>query len=66
MEGQPIHEALVGTNPRQYLVADIRGSHPGDVIEVELSEDGKSIVDWKNRTVEEFLRDFDGTGREVD
>lgn len=58
---QSAHEAMVGPNPRQYLVADIRASEPGDIVEVKLSESGTDIVDWTNRTDEELMRDFDGT-----
>jgi hypothetical protein len=61
LEGQPAHEAMVGPNPRQYLVEHLRGSKPGDFVKVKLSEDGKSIVDWVNRTDEEFWRNFDAT-----
>jgi len=60
LEGQPTHEAMVGPNPRQYLVAHIRDSKPGDFVEVKLSEDGKNIADWANKTDEEFWRDYDG------
>jgi hypothetical protein len=52
---------MVGPNPRQYLVEHLRGSKPGDFVKVKLSEDGKSIVDWVNRTDEEFWRNFDAT-----
>lgn len=61
LAGQPTHEARVGPNPRQYLVANIRESKPGDIVEVTSTEDGKGIVDWRNKTTEEFLRDLDGT-----
>lgn len=66
MEGHPIHEAVVGPNPRQYLVADIRGSRPGDIVEVKLSEDGENIIAWTNRTRDELWRDFNGTWGECD
>jgi hypothetical protein len=61
LEGQPTHEAMVGPNPKQGLVPRIRGSGPGDIVEVKLSEGGTDIVDWTNRTDEELMRDFDGT-----
>jgi len=61
LENQTAHEAIVGPNPRQYLVADIRASEPGDVVEVKLSESGTDIIDWTNKTDEELVRDFGGT-----
>lgn len=66
LEGEPTQEAWVGPNPRQYLVADIRASHAGDIVEVTLTEDGHSIVDWVNKTNEEFWSSFDGTLGECD
>ncbi|CAN0622928.1 conserved protein of unknown function [Burkholderia multivorans] len=66
MEGQPIHEAVVGPNPRPYLVADIRESRPGDIVEVTLSEDGENIVAWANRTHDEFWSTFNGPWEECD
>jgi len=57
LEGHPTHEALVGPNPRRYLVADIRESKPGDIVEVTLTEDRDGIVDWINKTNEEFWMD---------
>lgn len=61
LEGQSTCEAMVGPNPRQYLVADIRESTPGDRVKVTLSGDGENIVDWKNRTHEALWSDFSGT-----
>lgn len=61
LENQSAHEAMVGPNPRQHLVADIRASKPGDIVEVRLSESGTDIVDWTNRTDGELMRDFGGT-----
>jgi hypothetical protein len=61
LEGQPTHDAMVGPNPRRYLVANIRESRTGDSVELKLSEDGMGIVNWVSRTDEEFWRDFDGT-----
>ena len=66
LEGQPTHEAWVGPNPRQYLVANIRASRAGDTVEVALAEDGNSIVDWVNKTDEEFRSSLDGTFGECD
>jgi len=66
LEGHPPQEAMVGPNPRRYLVADIRESRPGDIVEVKLTEDGSGIVHWINETNEELWTDFDGTYGEVD
>lgn len=66
LAGQPTHEARVGPNPRQYLVANIRESKPGDIVEVTLTEDGDSIADWINKTNEEFWSSFDGALGECD
>jgi hypothetical protein len=66
LEGQPTHDAMVGPNSRRYRVANIRESKPGDIVQVTLTEDGDGIVDWRNKTSEEFLRDLDGLGGEVD
>lgn len=66
LEGQSILDALVGPNPRRYLVADIRESKPGDIVEVELSEDGKHIVGWTNKTREQLWSTFNGTWGECD
>ncbi|TCF97850.1 hypothetical protein BZM26_28890 [Paraburkholderia strydomiana] len=61
LENHSAHEAMVGPNPLQYLVAHIRASKPGDIVEVRLSKSGADIVDWTNRTDEELMRDFGGT-----
>ncbi|APA84062.1 hypothetical protein BJG93_00580 [Paraburkholderia sprentiae WSM5005] len=66
LDGQPTREAVVGPNPRQGLVWRIRESRRGDTVEVLLSEDGKSILDWTNKTHDELLEDFDGTFGESD
>jgi hypothetical protein len=66
LEGQLPHEGWVGPNPRQYLVANIRESKPGDIVEVTLTHDGRGIVDWINETTENFLRGLDALGGEVD
>ncbi|MEM5368981.1 hypothetical protein V4C53_23525 [Paraburkholderia azotifigens] len=68
LEGQPTHEAMVGPNPRQYLVAHIRESQHGDIVEVTLAEDGSDsdIVDWANITRERLMEDFDETWGESD
>ena len=66
LEGQPTHEAMVGPNPRRYLVANIRGDRPGDIVEVKLSEDRKNIVRWTNKTREQLWSAFEGTRGECD
>ena len=66
LDGQPAHEAIVGFDPSQGLVGRIRGSRPGDMVEVLLARDGKSIVGWINKTEDELWRDFDGTWGESD
>ncbi|BCG04727.1 hypothetical protein PPGU19_092950 (plasmid) [Paraburkholderia sp. PGU19] len=63
LHGQPPVEAVVGPNPTQYLVADIRGSGPGDFVEVQLSNDGEDIVKWVNRTREELWNALIETGK---
>lgn len=61
LENQPVHEAVVGRNPPQYLVARIRESSPGDLVEVTLSGDHQRFVDWRNATEERLWEDFSGT-----
>lgn len=60
LEGQPVHEAVIGPNPPQYLVARIRESRPGDFVEVKLSGDHQRVVDWRNATEERLWEDFSG------
>lgn len=48
LEGQPPHEAMVGPNPKPYLIWRIRESRPGDTVEVLLSDDGRDMFDWTN------------------
>ncbi|MFL9914005.1 hypothetical protein PQR75_01075 [Paraburkholderia fungorum] len=44
----------------RYLIANLRGSLPGDEIEAWLSDDGASLIDWKNLSVQRL---FENTGR---
>ncbi|WP_238295029.1 hypothetical protein [Caballeronia novacaledonica] len=47
----------------RYLIAELRGSQPGDEIEAWLSDDGASLIDWKNLSVRRLL---EKTGRTWD
>lgn len=47
----------------RYLIAELRGSQPGDEIEAWLSDDGASLIDWKNLSVHRLL---EKTGRTWD
>jgi hypothetical protein len=66
LEDQSAREAMIGPAPSQLLVARIRASKLGDVVEVTLSEDEASVIDWTNQTLEAIWRDFDGTWGESD
>jgi hypothetical protein len=50
--------AIVGPNPRSGLMYRIRHSEPGDLIELNLSDDGHAIVSWVNKTHEERISEF--------
>ncbi|GJH14298.1 hypothetical protein CBA19CS11_35690 [Caballeronia novacaledonica] len=48
--------AIVATAPfARYLIAKLRGSLPGDEIEAWLSDDGASLLDWTNLSVERLV-----------
>ncbi|HWT37706.1 MAG TPA: hypothetical protein VN289_15565 [Paraburkholderia sp.] len=48
------------------LIADIRASRPGDDIEVWLSDDGTSLLDWNNLTQQRLLSEMGPTWGESD
>jgi hypothetical protein len=54
-------QAVVAIAPfPRYFIAELRGSLPGDEIEAWLSDDGASLIDWKNLSVQRLL---ENTGR---
>lgn len=56
--------AIVAIPPfPRYVIAELRGSQPGDEIEAWLSDDGASLIDWKNLSVHRLLQK---TGRTWD
>ncbi|MFP3554903.1 hypothetical protein SB861_29975 [Paraburkholderia sp. SIMBA_049] len=49
-----------------YFIADMRGSRPGDEIEVRLSDDGAYIIDWNNLSAQRLLESMDRTWGDSD
>ena len=66
LDGQPPHDAVVGPNPPQGMVSEIRDSRPGDLVVVTISEDGQGLAGWTNKTREELLQGFDAPWGECD
>ncbi|KXU97849.1 hypothetical protein CR51_22030 [Caballeronia megalochromosomata] len=56
--------AIVAIAPfARYLIAELRGSQPGDENEAWLSDDGASLINWTNLSVQRL---FEKTGRTWD
>ncbi|SDC86369.1 hypothetical protein SAMN05421548_11157 [Paraburkholderia lycopersici] len=61
-EGQPPREAEVVPHASPLIVWRIRGSKPGDVVEILLGPDGRSIVEWTNQTQEKLWETLCASG----
>jgi hypothetical protein len=61
LAAQSADEAVVGPNPKPLLVSRIRESRLGDGVEVVLSDDGKDMLDWTNKTLDDLENEFERT-----
>lgn len=65
--GQQAVTEIVVTGPLpHHLIAKMRASKPGDEIEVWLSDDRASLLDWNNLTVQRLLDAIGPTWGESD
>jgi hypothetical protein len=62
IEGRQAQGAVVGPNPPSHLVSTIRGSAPGDIVEIVLSEDAGQILGWQNKTSDALSHGIDTWG----